>query len=348
MATEVRELTPYEHISEEIADGALEPIGITSVEERIYRLLLATPAASITDIAQTAEMSLRHTRRLLADLELKGLASRVPGKTLRYLPAPPDIALEALIHSRQEQLERLRLSANELVDQFRHHTHTNSSREMVEVVSGSEAVLQRFKQIEKTARSEVLVFNKPPYLHHGLNDVELGLLKTGVQYRVVYDRPALEIPGQLEWMAELRGAGEEARILPELPMKLAIADRRLAIVPLYMKDVNGSTPLIEEALMVHPGSLLDALATNFEILWARAMPVNDLCRKNDDSDYGPLSDEDCKILLLMGAGLKDEAIARQMGMGARTVQRRVSRLMEVMGVQTRFQAGLQAGKLGWL
>jgi len=329
-------------------ESALEPVGITSPEERIYRLLLSSPAASITDLAKAAGMSLRRARRLMASLELKGLASRVPGKTLRYLPAPPDIALEALIHSRQEQLERLRLSASELVDQFRNHVHRDGSREMVEVVSGSEAVLQRFKQIEKTARSEVLVFNKPPYLHDGLNDVELDLLRTGVQYRVIYDRAALEVPGQLEWMAELRGAGEEARVLPELPMKLAIADRRLAIVPLYVKDSNGSPPRIEEALMVHPGSLLDALAANFDILWPRALPVNDLCRKNDESDYGPLSDEDCRILLLMGAGLKDEAIARQMRIGARTVQRRVSRLMEVLGVETRFQAGLQAAKLGWL
>ncbi len=52
---------------------------------------------------------------------------------------------------------------------------------------------------------------------------------------------------------------------------------------------------------------------------------------------------------LLALGMKDEAIARYLGWGLRTVRRRVARLMEEHGVDTRFQLGAAvtaAGKVG--
>lgn len=48
------------------------------------------------------------------------------------------------------------------------------------------------------------------------------------------------------------------------------------------------------------------------------------------------------------AGLTDQAVGGQLGMSLRTVQRRVSHLMELAGVATRFQLGHEAGRRGWL
>jgi DNA-binding NarL/FixJ family response regulator len=47
-------------------------------------------------------------------------------------------------------------------------------------------------------------------------------------------------------------------------------------------------------------------------------------------------------------GLKDRAIARALGIGERTVQRRLSRLMSTLGAKTRFQAAINAVHRGWL
>ncbi|MFD0634820.1 LuxR C-terminal-related transcriptional regulator [Catenulispora yoronensis] len=46
--------------------------------------------------------------------------------------------------------------------------------------------------------------------------------------------------------------------------------------------------------------------------------------------------------------MTDEAIARQLHISARTVQRRVSVLMEELGARNRFQAGVQAVRHGML
>ncbi len=48
----------------------------------------------------------------------------------------------------------------------------------------------------------------------------------------------------------------------------------------------------------------------------------------------------------LAAGLKDEAIGRQLGIRLRPVNRRTSQLLERLGARTRFQAGLRAARQG--
>jgi DNA-binding NarL/FixJ family response regulator len=45
---------------------------------------------------------------------------------------------------------------------------------------------------------------------------------------------------------------------------------------------------------------------------------------------------------MLSAGMKDESIARNLGVSSRTVGRRVAELMERLGVRTRLQAGVYA------
>lgn len=61
---------------------------------------------------------------------------------------------------------------------------------------------------------------------------------------------------------------------------------------------------------------------------------------------GPLSPSEQETLELRCTGMKDEAIARHLGISPRTLNRRILRLMTVLGVSSRFQAGIQAARLG--
>lgn len=54
------------------------------------------------------------------------------------------------------------------------------------------------------------------------------------------------------------------------------------------------------------------------------------------------------MLTLLVGGLKDEAIARQLGWSVRTMRRRISRLHEELGAANRFQAGVIAARRGWI
>jgi DNA-binding NarL/FixJ family response regulator len=54
------------------------------------------------------------------------------------------------------------------------------------------------------------------------------------------------------------------------------------------------------------------------------------------------------LLRQLASGAKDEQIARTMGLSLRTIRRRIADLMIELGADTRFQAGAEAVRRGWL
>ena len=329
----------------------LKAVGLNEQQERVYRALLEFPGEPPAALGARLALSAQEMDAALSSLETLGLVSRGPGSS-SPVPAPPDVAVEALITRRQEELGRARLAAAQLAKTFRSVTR-HSPAELVEVIAGREPVRTRFEQLQLGARKEVLVFDKPPYASPiGANKLELEYLGRGVANRSVYDTLSLEVPGQVEWLSEVVPAGEQARVFPGLPLKLAIADRKLGLVPISIEEPS----MQEGALLVHPSGLLDALVALLETLWKQSIPIEQALLPPGEGASAVISPdkgrapgpEDRRLLALMAAGLTDEAIARQLGIGSRTVRRRTSALMRALGVQTRFQAGLQAAKRGWL
>lgn len=55
-----------------------------------------------------------------------------------------------------------------------------------------------------------------------------------------------------------------------------------------------------------------------------------------------------QLLRLMRTGATDRAIARELDVSLRTLNRRIARLQSLLGVQSRFQLGVVAAELEWL
>ena len=96
-------------------------------------------------------------------------------------------------------------------------------------------------------------------------------------------------------------------------------------------------------VVVHRSGLFDALSALFETLWRLALPLSSPV--SNSSRQAPVLDADeQRILALMNSGLSDEAIARQLGLSQRTLQRRVRALMDRFHAVTRYQLGVQAAR----
>ena len=123
------------------------------------------------------------------------------------------------------------------------------------------------------------------------------------------------------------------------------ADNRIGMVPLTPIE-DGTDP---GAVIIHEGGLLEALVALFHAYrkqgWRLVGPEQ--ARPGAEPEDGP-DEVDRSILGLLNIGLTDVSIARQLGLGYRTVQRRISRLMHMAGAQTRFQLGSRASHAGWL
>ncbi|WP_433419788.1 helix-turn-helix transcriptional regulator [Microtetraspora malaysiensis] len=320
-------------------DNALAAVGVDAEDEQIYRDLLRRPRATLPELAAHTGRTTVALRRACSRLESLGLVSRMAGRPVRYVPTRPDVAVAALISRREEGLAQARLAALALLAETP-RTENLAPEELVEVVQGQAAVVQRFTQLQQTATEELLVLDRPPYAQDPSqqNAPEMERLAHGLLVRGIYDASALEIPGKLRLAQESAAAGEQARVSPDVPMKLAIADRRTAILPLSA-DASAHA---DSAVIVHSSSLLDALVTLFEVLWRSALPLPIF-----DARARPADLPDPELFVLLAAGLKDEAVARQLGVSLRTVHRRVSELMDRLGARTRFQAGLLAARRGW-
>jgi DNA-binding CsgD family transcriptional regulator len=61
-----------------------------------------------------------------------------------------------------------------------------------------------------------------------------------------------------------------------------------------------------------------------------------------------LPELDARILGLLLAGLNDQAVANQLNLSMRTVQRRVRALMDLVSADTRLQLGFHAARKGWI
>jgi DNA-binding CsgD family transcriptional regulator/sugar-specific transcriptional regulator TrmB len=322
----------------------LGAVGVSPPHEQAYRYLIREGRGrTAREVADALGLSVRATRDLLRVLESQALVTRVPTRPPGYSASSPELALETLVTRRSEELAQIRLFAKELQGEFREAAEDSSAADLIEVIVGREQSMRYFMHLVHTAKFQFDSLTKPPYVAgDDPTDVlhaEGAGIRRGVRSRSVYESGALDGTLTLAVAEHSIDLGEEARAVGNVPMKLALFDRRIGFVPLKVDEPGLG------ALVVHPSPLLDALTALFESIWARAVPLQSL---RDGVPPGELAERSRQVLLLMSAGLKDESIARVTGMSRRTVQKHVTSTMSLLGARTRFQAALLARERGWV
>ncbi|MEV6399878.1 helix-turn-helix domain-containing protein [Streptomyces sp. NPDC051907] len=337
-----------------MTEGELQTLGLGEAEERAYEALLKERAVGADELARLLGLPRERLETALGHLVEHGLALPAPGGGLPH-PAAPAAAIRTLIHRRQAELhlrsaelERLRMSADLLADRLASGAH-GAAGDGIEVVTGPRTIAERAEYLLASAEREVAILDRTPYVRGrpggggpppGL-DIE-ALLDRGVQVRAVLDRDGLACPGaypgRVHTLTGLVEQGLRARVAAAVPTRLISVDRRLTLLP----PADAADPAAT-ALVIGDPLLRDALVSLFETVWDRATPLG-----GSGSGGGSLASEERELLGLLAAGLKDEAIARRLGVHVHTARRRISRLLATLGARTRFQAGAQATLRGWL
>ncbi|MFN8084238.1 MAG: hypothetical protein U0Q14_08410 [Dermatophilaceae bacterium] len=154
---------------------------------------------------------------------------------------------------------------------------------------------------------------------------DIGLTWDISSRRTIYPVAILDSAVALRTLGSRVLAGEEQRLTTlELPTFAVLDD--LAVVG--AGDAYG---------IVRDSSLVALLAGLHELSWDRAdeIPTREAAGSTDAA-----------VLTLLSRGLKDEAIARYLGLSLRTVRRRVAALMTRYGADTRFALGVQCAARG--
>lgn len=165
-------------------------------------------------------------------------------------------------------------------------------------------------------------------------EVVRELVASGRRSRAIYPvRVLREAPEIVRARAEV---GEQIRVLPEVPTRMFIIGTTHAVVPEPLGFFD------EPRTLVRQQGIVEAMGLLFEMMWERASPVPELEQRDGRPDLRAF------LLRQLATGAQDEQIARQLGLSLRTVRRRVADLMSELGADSRFQAGVEAVRRGWL
>jgi hypothetical protein len=325
--------------------STLGVLGFTAHEERLYRLVLRNSGSTLAGLAGFAGLPVGEMREHVSRFVRSGVVE-LRGDVV--VARPPQEALGRLINeegrrvrSRAEQLEAARALLPSL-----HVDHLSASAPTgqpvpVEVLEDGD-LAQMVRSFAVSSSGDLLWLRPDPSRiapGNRLDDWVVDLVRSGRRSRAIYPAAALEeAPDMIRARAE---AGESVRVLAAVPTRLAV--------------IGGTAALLSERFGVNDGrrlvlrqpSLVAAVTLMFDGLWDKALPVPAL-----EGRAGGGYDEGIggKRLLLhqLAGGAKDEQIARALGISLRTVRRRVAELLDELGAGSRFQAGAEAVRRGWL
>lgn len=286
----------------------------------------------------------------MAELVERGFVRRDyrtdPATPMLSAVEPIRAADHAILAAQEAVLEQSRqiLSARQQLDALQAIYQTTHGRQGVigvEVIDDAQRVAATSVELCLSAREEFVSFatrrsGKTPDRRTAMTFPQ-AVTGRGVVLRNVYERAALEFDGSEEIVAASAKAGWQLRVAPSLPMRMVVADRHSALVPLGATSADG-------ALLIRTPNLVAALRVLFDLVWAQSVPLADT---EAESGTG-LTPTQAKVLRLLATGMTDGAIARHLGSSERTVRRHVAGLLEALQADNRVAAVYAASRRGWL
>lgn len=164
----------------------------------------------------------------------------------------------------------------------------------------------------------------------------------GVAARLVCLAAVTSAPQRLSRLQDLASSGVGVRTTHALPFELLVTDRATAVVVTDDGPGDGSGPA---AVVTHNQRMVAVLQQLFDHYWGASVAL-DAPRPAADEPW--TSGRQRQLLLMLAAGLTDEAIGRKLGVSERTVRRLIAELSLRVGAVSRFQAGVNVTRLGWL
>ncbi|MCX5256405.1 LuxR C-terminal-related transcriptional regulator [Streptomyces canus] len=330
--------TAYDTAGQTPAASPWAAVGVSAFDELLYQAILNQPDAGAAGWALLTGASPGRVREACNRLLTLGLLQ--PPDSMGGLRAvDPRVAIRALIRRRETESELLAATAEEMATAYEAGLLREEPSRLVEVASGEGAIAARLEEMYARAEHEVCLFDTPPYLAPAGPQVDLqaDLLSRGILSRGIYAATGLEDPKILSRAFRMVELGEQARVLPSVPLKLLVVDGCRALLPLTASAAGGYC-----AVVVWHSAVTEALQKLFELAWQQAAPLGQAV------DDGGLSESERTLTRLLAAGMKDEAVARHLGVSLRTLRRRVSELQERLGAASRFQLGMRASQRGWV
>ncbi|WP_158839431.1 hypothetical protein [Saccharothrix deserti] len=260
----------------------------------------------------------------------------------------PDVAASTMIHplettirEAQGRIERISGEFNRLMAVYKSAVEQRNRKDcLLDTIADPDTAKALVRERIADARKEVLVmFGSEPKSEHRFQAIlsaDGRPTRDGVRLCVLHQHAARYHPAVQDHAAAITGAGGQVRTIEKLWNDICVVDQEMVFVFDHSGVVSVSQPAVATSV-----------AALFEQLWSQAKPFQG---KSVSRSEGMQLSEDVQraIIYFLAEGLRDESIARRIGVSVRTCRRHIAEVLEQVGAETRFQAGYLTAKLGML
>ncbi|WP_424217584.1 LuxR C-terminal-related transcriptional regulator (plasmid) [Streptomyces sp. BI20] len=320
----------------------------SEVDARVYGWAAGRPRFVVRVAAVELGLSEEVVRRSVGALCRMHLLRPVPagpeaggegdGEEPDLVAVPPDLAsasllagAEADLRTRLAEIERVRAEISGLTPLYERGRSRRPAESVQEVLDLS-AMVELIDVLTLRCRSEVLTCQpggpRAPHLLEQAFARDLAMIRRGVVMRTLYQHTARRHPPTREYVRRVTAAGGEVRTLTALFGQLLAFDRETVVIPHHAA--------YDGAVVIRDPSTVAYLCGVFDHSWTLAAPYEVTV------GGAPLDEIKEAIIRLLSEGMKDEMIARRLGMSLRTCRKHIAEVMEVLGANSRFQAGYLA------
>lgn len=269
----------------------LQQIGLTGREAEVYIALLQKKEFTAPELTKITTITRSKVYEILQNLIRKGVASESykDGQKV-YRSIKPQIAIQNIILKYEQEVDRKKkieieqmkqaaiLLEDDLISLHENNLNNIEPIDYIEILADIGQIKERWNNFQKNTKYEILVFTKPPYTASLEDNIEVQtevLRKNNIIDKCIYEYSGLkpeEIKNLLKVIENYQKIGEEARVIKELPMKLAISDETITM--LALNDRVSLKPSITTVIIDHP-NFARAQKAVFEAYWEKAIPFEE-------------------------------------------------------------------------
>ncbi|WP_344463242.1 helix-turn-helix transcriptional regulator [Kitasatospora kazusensis] len=274
---------------------------------------------------------------------LPGGPDREPG----LVAVPPELAAASLLAPAEAELrrqladtERVRAELARLAPLYA-QLDGGRPAERLDEITELDTVIDVINTLTARCRSEVLTCQpggpRAPHLLEQAFNRDLEMIRRGIRMRTLYQHTSRRHPPTQEYVRRISAAGAEVRTLTALFGRMIAFDRETVIIPHH--------DAYDGAVVVRDPSAVAYLCGVFDHSWTLADAYTPSAQAQGDAALDEIKQA---IVRLLAEGMKDEMIARRLGMSLRTCRKHIAESMETLGASSRFQAGYLARVRGEL
>ncbi|WP_073920976.1 helix-turn-helix transcriptional regulator [Streptomyces sp. CB00455] len=321
-------------------------------DRALYGLIYRNPAWSLDLVAAEARCSTAEAEEACDRLSMSGLLAPAPESPCGFTTVDPEAALTRLFSAEErlatahlQQVSRIRTAISSLVHDFpdlRGERREAVEIETLETPALANAFLDDAGSMARSRMRSMHPGGPPP---EGIIDDMLlrdnEMESRGIKVEALYQRRAAEVPYMAAYLADAVRPGREARTADCLPLRMILFDDDLAVLPIDPRDSRRG------AFAIHGKALVQSLHAFYDHCWHYAAPLQRAPERRQAVETA-LDSQELLVVKLLADGVKDEAIARQLGISSRTLSRLISAILDRFGATTRFQAALRVAEAGLL